>query len=295
MLNVTRRKKGAVVDKDGEKPKKILVVDDIGAVRKRYASILRTEGYEVSVAVDGKEALEFCGRRFFDLILLDLNMPGMNGLDVLYELRSNYSKIREVFNIADVPVLCISGYGSEEAVSTAHLLGAAGVLSKPVNLEELLSRVKALLEGGYDAAAQQRRVVVIVDPSPHNRGLFRHIFEGMGWRVADEPEPERLVSVLNGSTTPYVIVASLPAGRIDEEALLVRLAAIADRVPVLAIAQNPAQEARVVERLNGRAVVLVRPVVLDKLTEAIERAERLLDHGGQKVKNGPAGVSYVWA
>ena len=290
MLNATRWKKGAVVDKDGEKPKKILVVDDIGAVRKRYASILRSEGYEVAVAVDGKEALEFCGRRFFDLILLDLNMPGMNGLDVLYELRSNYSKIREVFNIADVPVLCISGYGSEEAINTAHLLGAAGVLSKPVNLEELLSRVKALLVGGYDAAAQQRRVVVIVDPSPHNRGLFRHIFEGMGWSVAEELDPERLVSVMNGST-PYVIVANLPPGRIDEEALLVRLAAIAHRMPVLAIAQNPAQEARIAERLNGRAVVLVRPIVLDKLTEAIERAERLLEHGGQKVKNGPAGVS----
>lgn len=278
------------MDANSDKPKKILIVDDIGAVRKRYASILRSEGYEVTVAVDGKEALDLASRRLFDLICLDLNMPGMNGLDVLYELRTNYSKMREVFHVTDVPVLCITGYGSEEAVNTALLLGAAGVLNKPVNLDELLSTVKNLLQDGYDPTTLRRRVVVVIDSSPHIRGLFRHIFEGMGWSVVEGSDPERLLSVLKGPT-PSVIIVSLPTAPREEEAILARLAPLVDRVPVLVIAQHTTQEARIRDLLNGRAVILVRPLVLDKLTEAIEQAQRLVEPAGRPNENGPARVS----
>lgn len=267
---------GAPADTKGEKPKKILVVDDINAVRKRYASLLRNEGYEVTVAEDGKTALDLACQRFFDLILLDLNMPGMKGLDVLYELRSAYARMREVFHVADVPVLCVTGYGTEEAVSTAHLLGAAGVLSKPVQQEELLAIVKKLLQDGYDSVARQRKIAVIVDLLPHNHGLFRHIFEGMGWGVVEEADPDRLLSILNAST-PYIMVVSLPGGKIDEEVLVNRIAPMMERTPVLVIAQDLDQKARVSKRLSQRAVVLVRPLVLDTLTEAIEQARQFLE------------------
>jgi CheY-like chemotaxis protein len=280
-------KKGEVVETIGDKPKKLLIVDDIGAVRKRYASILRSEGYEVMVAVDGKEALELAGRYFFDLILLDLNMPGMHGLDVLYELRSMYSKMREVFHVTDVPVLFISGYSSEEAVSTAHLLGAAGILNKPVNLEELLTTVKELLKDGYDPSSQRRRIVVVIDPSAHIRGLFRHIFEGMGWSVLEGRDPERLFAMLNGAP-PYAIVVSLPSAQHDEEALLDRLSSMIGRIPMLVIAQSAMQQLRVEQRLNGRAVILLRPLEVGSLAKAVDEAQQLTETTGKKGAHGPS-------
>jgi DNA-binding NtrC family response regulator len=198
--------------------------------------------------------------------------------------------MREMFHVTDVPVLCISGYSSEEAVNTALLLGAAGVLSKPVNLEELLTSVKNILTDGHDPAMHRRRVVVVIESSPHIRGLFRHIFEGMGWSVVEGSDPERLLSVLKGPT-PSVIVVSLPTAPREEEALLARLAPVVDRVPVLVIAQHAVQEARIKDLLNDRAVILVRPLVLDKLAEAIERAQRLVEPAGRPNENGPARVS----
>jgi DNA-binding NtrC family response regulator len=198
--------------------------------------------------------------------------------------------MREVFHVADVPVLCITGYGTDEAVSTAHLLGAVGVLNKPVDQEELLATVRKLLQGGYDSVAQQRKIAVIVDSIPRNRGLFRHIFEGMGWGVVEEPDPDRLLSLLNAST-PYVMVVSLPDGKIDEELLVNRIVPLMERIPVLVIAQDPEQQARAAQRFNHHAVILVRPLVLDTLTGAIDQAQRLLESMASNSDDVPALAS----
>lgn len=259
------------MDRDGEKRKKILVVDDIGAVRNRYASLLRNEGYEVMVAADGKEALEMAGRHLFDMILLDLNMPGMNGLDVLHELRATYSKMREVFHVDNVPVLCVSGYISEEAVSTANLLGAVGILEKPINLDEMLATVSQVLtEGG--PVPGRRKTVVVLDSNAKVRSLFRYVFEGLGWAVVEGSNPDRLLAVLT-SSTPDLILVSLPPLPAEEESVLSRFAPVADRIPLIVVARSASQGNRVTQWLPEDVVVLIRPFGPETLTQAVERAQ----------------------
>ena len=259
------------MDRDGEKRKKILVVDDIGAVRNRYASLLRNEGYEVMAAADGKEALEMAGRHLFDMILLDLNMPGMNGLDVLHELRATYSKMREVFHVDNVPVLCVSGYISEEAVSTANLLGAVGILEKPINLDEMLATVSQVLtEGG--PVPGRRKTVVVLDSNAKVRSLFRYVFEGLGWAVVEGSNPDRLLAVLT-SSTPDLILVSLPPLPAEEESVLRRFAPVADRIPLIVVARSASQGNRVTQWLPEDVVVLIRPFGPETLTQAVERAQ----------------------
>ena len=116
----------------------ILVVDDSGLARRRVRSILEPAGYEVVEAEDGMSPLE----RYFvakpDLVLLDLVMKGMYGLDVLTKLREMDPSARVIVVSADVQT------SSHEMVEQA---GAAGFLMKPIDSDEVLAIVQSTLGG----------------------------------------------------------------------------------------------------------------------------------------------------
>lgn len=116
----------------------VLVVDDSGLARRRVRSILEPAGYEVVEAEDGMSALE----RYFvakpDVVLLDLVMKGMYGLDVLTKLREMDPSARVIVVSADVQT------SSHEMVEQA---GAAGFLMKPIDSDEVLAMVQSTLGG----------------------------------------------------------------------------------------------------------------------------------------------------
>jgi two-component system, OmpR family, KDP operon response regulator KdpE len=113
----------------------ILVVDDEAPMRKVLSSNLRANGYAVRSAADGTEALKLIEEHAFDLLLLDINIPGPNGLQVLEAVRRG----------AETPVLMLSGRARERDTVEALDLGADDYISKPFGVAELLARVKALL------------------------------------------------------------------------------------------------------------------------------------------------------
>jgi len=116
----------------------ILVVDDELPMRKLLSSNLKASGYAVRSAAGGAEALKVLQEQPFDLLLLDINLPGPNGLRVLEAVRRD----------AELPVLIVSGRGRERDTVEALDLGADDYLSKPFGVAELLARVKALLRRG---------------------------------------------------------------------------------------------------------------------------------------------------
>ena len=116
----------------------ILVVDDEAPMRKLLSSNLKASGYAVHAAADGTEALKVLQEQPVDLLLLDINLPGPNGLQVLEAVRRD----------AELPVLIVSGRGRERDTVEALELGADDYLSKPFGVAELLARVKALLRRG---------------------------------------------------------------------------------------------------------------------------------------------------
>ena len=113
----------------------ILVVDDEAPMRKLLASNLKASGYAVRAAADGLEALHLIEEHPFDLLLLDVNMPGPNGLQILEAVRRGTA----------VPILMVSARGRERDKVEALDLGADDYLAKPFGVGELLARVKALL------------------------------------------------------------------------------------------------------------------------------------------------------
>ena len=119
--------------------KKILVVDDDRTTRRLVALQLRRAGYEVAEAGDGKKALERVGREAFDLVLLDVWMPGMDGLEVLGRLRDAKERPRVVMMTAD---------DASDTLLRAIREQAYRYLAKPIEPAQLLEVVRSTLESG---------------------------------------------------------------------------------------------------------------------------------------------------
>jgi two-component system nitrogen regulation response regulator NtrX len=111
----------------------ILIVDDEAGIRQSLKGVLEDEGYKVAAVESGESCLETLRRRSFDVILLDIWLPGMDGLETL-------EKIREA---EDAPeIIIISGHGTIETAVKATKLGAFDFLEKPLSLEKTLILVK---------------------------------------------------------------------------------------------------------------------------------------------------------
>lgn len=111
-----------------EQKKRILVVDDEENARIALSKILTREGYAVASAGNGNEALEYLGDRDVELVITDINMPEMNGMEFLREL----NRLRPASN-----VIMITAYGEVESYIEAMNLGAFEYINKPVKIDEL--------------------------------------------------------------------------------------------------------------------------------------------------------------
>jgi len=116
--------------------KTILVVDDDKSVRDSLKMVLEFESYEVLFAENGQEALRQLAATPIDLILLDVKMAGMDGLEVLQRVREKK---------AELPVVMISGHGTIETAVEATKLGAFDFLPKPLDRDKLLVTVRNAL------------------------------------------------------------------------------------------------------------------------------------------------------
>ena len=126
---------------------RILVVDDEDAILDFVELGLRYEGFEVELAHDGLEALASFGARRPDLILLDLNLPGLDGLDVC----------RRVRQASDVPIIMLTARGDVDERVEGLEAGADDYLPKPFKFKELLARVRAVLRRRTSAAERVLR------------------------------------------------------------------------------------------------------------------------------------------
>lgn len=125
--------------------KNILLVDDDDALRQMYTLILGKAGYNVETAVDGVEGLAKIRQGSYDLILLDLMMPNLDGIGVLRGLD------REPAKVASGPIVILSNAGYDQIAHEVESLGGAGFLMKADLLpDDLIKEVNRYLEGGND-------------------------------------------------------------------------------------------------------------------------------------------------
>ncbi|MGA9242054.1 MAG: sigma-54 dependent transcriptional regulator [Silvibacterium sp.] len=124
-----------------ETGQRILIIDDEAAIRESLETLLSLEGYAVEMAVDGEEGLDRIEQNSYDLALLDLALPGKNGLEVLQILRESQPAL---------PVIMITAYGKVDNVVDAIRTGAQNFVQKPWDNEKLLADIRSAI-GRYHA------------------------------------------------------------------------------------------------------------------------------------------------
>src|SRR5580700_6922572 len=134
---------------------RILVVEDEGSYQDALLVGLTREGYHVEVAADGAAALELFIDHRPDLVLLDLLLPGMSGLEVCRRMRA----------LAPTPIIIVSALNTETDVVLAFELGAEDYISKPYRLRELVARIRSVLRR-MALSSQEPPGVAISEPSP---------------------------------------------------------------------------------------------------------------------------------
>jgi two-component system response regulator RegX3 len=125
---------------------RILLVEDERTIRDAVAAYLEKEGYWVTAVGDGAEALEQAGRKPFDLVVLDLNLPKVPGEEVCRRIRDT----------SDVPIIMLTAKGSEEEKIRGLEIGADDYLVKPFSPRELVARVRALMRRAHAESDPQR-------------------------------------------------------------------------------------------------------------------------------------------
>ncbi len=165
----------------------LLVVDDELQILRVLRASLRGRGYEVRTAQGGEAALDEIHKQMPDLIILDLMMPEMNGLEVC----------RRVREFSDVPIIMLSAKGEERSKVAALDAGADDYVTKPFGMEELLARVRAVLRrqsaaetqssvlrmGDVEIDTDERRVMVAgheVKLTPKEFDMLKHLVSNAG-------------------------------------------------------------------------------------------------------------------
>ena len=129
----------------------ILIVDDNEGILETLSAILEEKGYDTDTAKNGREAIEKSKKNVYDLALLDIKLPDMEGTELLTKMKETKPKMVKVM---------ITGYASLENAVEALNLGADGYITKPVDLENLLRVINEKLKAHREAEKMNQEKIV---------------------------------------------------------------------------------------------------------------------------------------
>ena len=121
---------------------RIMIVDDVASIRQIVSKVFQDVGYQVTEAARGDEALDLAKLKRVHLVITDVEMPGMNGLELIKGLRALKS-------YQTTPILILARDASDVNIKKAETLGASGFIEKPFTPERLLSVVNQVLVDAY--------------------------------------------------------------------------------------------------------------------------------------------------
>lgn len=252
-----------------EAPLRVLAVDDEESLLDLLVRMLRLDGHEVSACTSAEEALIELSKQRFDLVLSDVGMPGLNGLELVERLAESHPRL---------PVALVTGWGAQIDLSEAVPNGAFAVISKPystADLRRLISVVRKQLHP-RDATDATKAGFLIVDSNAGQAALLSAMLRPLGHDVIETHSGSEALARLNEreSSASRIAVVLVDAALYDMDcwrfAAAVRALPPPRTVILLASAPPAMTDDAVAER--GIAKVLLKPFTLTDLRTAAEGA-----------------------
>jgi CheY-like chemotaxis protein len=240
-----------------EEKLKILVVDDDRRMVRTICDILKIKGYEPAAAYSGEEAVKKVGEVAPDCVLMDLKMPGIDGVEALRLIKADFPIL---------PVVLMSAYASPEQVAEAKSRGAYSVLTKPINIQLLLSFLVVL---------KKEQSILVVDDDPAFCRTIKDILETKGYRVETEMDA---ANVLGHMEHDYklAVVLDLKLAAANGVEVLRQIRARYPSKPVVLVAGYGKEMANSIQKGEeiGAYACLYKPLEIEGLIGIIEEIRR---------------------
>lgn len=229
----------------------ILIVDDNVSLCKTLSFVLRRKGYAVSTAKKGLEALELFKERPFDMVLMDIKMPVMNGVET-------YRKLKKVRS--EACVVMMTAYAVEELVNEALEEGAYGIVYKPLDIEKVVSLINEV------RAVRRSALMLVVDDDPATCTTLRNILVEKGFEAVVAGTGEEAIAVAKERAYDIIFISmKLPTINGLETYLTIR--EVDPEVVVIVMTHHQKKITELVEEaLNNNAYAcLYKPLLIDEL------------------------------
>ncbi|MBF0187465.1 MAG: response regulator [Magnetococcales bacterium] len=243
--------------------KRILYVDDSDLFHKILVGPLEEEGYHVIQAWDGQEALEIVDSENLDLVLSDIEMPGMDGLSLCKSIKNS--------EIGDLPVALLTSHTSEEVIQKGFESGADDFIAKPIIVPEVLSRVKRLLGGVLERRRFER--ILLAEDSEPVRTMISTALRAQGFHVDEAENGAKAFAMAMGNIYDLLITDyEMPHLNGVELALRLREKG-KDRssLPVMFVTGHNTKTDLVKIRSIGIESFLAKPFSADRIVAEVER------------------------
>lgn len=237
------------------KKTRVLIVDDEKNMRITLADILEEEGYEVSTADNGNAAVEKCKSSTYDVILMDVRMPGLDGVEAFRQIRRHQEGVR---------VIMMSAYSLDELKQAALEEGAIAFLSKPLNIEKVLKLIEEV----------KGRTILVVEADEKTAAPIRDTLRKQGYWVRVVHSPHEALELVEQIRFDIVFIdVQLPAmNGLDLYLAIKRIVPTAVAIMISGMEEEFARIAEEAVRQTAYTIIK-KPLDLDQVLALLERIE----------------------
>lgn len=256
------------MDRDGKK--KILIADDVKLFQLFLKQSLISDKYDLLFADTGKQALELALQENIDLLILDLELPDMNGLEVLRKVKMAREEMESIVQMASLPVIMVTAYPTEEARLEAERLNVAVFLTKPIKKQRMREIVEQTLQGAHSGQSQ-RKLILCVDSEPRVQKFYeRTLTSGQqivtcvsdGMAALEKVEFEK----------PHLIITEMNLSEMSGLELIEALKETSQNIPVIVVSSTTSKESIEKAEELGVYQYLSKPFRLQELSKAVRKA-----------------------
>jgi len=234
----------------------LLIVDDDVSMLETIGDVFQDRGYNVAMVEDGRRAIKLVSRRYFDVVLMDIRMPGINGLET-------YKEVKKI--IPTAAVIMMTGDSKEELVKKTIEEGAYAVIYKPFNVKKVIKIVEEAL---------RKPVILIVDDRVEDRETLRDILAGRGYRVVLAKDGYEAVGLTQKGDFDVVLLDIKMPG-MDGVKTLERIKEFRPEAGVIMMTAYSMEEFVEDSLRKGAYTCLFKPIDVEKMLEAVQKVRDL--------------------